>query len=484
MNDLTRQSRRREAILLRWIRRPLRTFLKMQNSIRLNASPRCIQMVFVPGSRPGAAGFWTLRTWGFPTTARLLRQLLMIRAAGTMLRLIVHLIWPKTDLLTESREGDNPSMRRNSGKRAGEIKTTQLTPPQLVQQATEIRFQFGAGNFRPFAVPRAFAELPLVAGQYFYTVPTRLWDSIVQSIGGERFDPQLFEMERQLSLLVGDHSFNVGIRRKAPIAYDLLEPSKPLTIPFEQVKQLNWGKSEADIKEIERVGSQRLAAVGEPIRGYCGWLMTSRAFIDEHDQLLHQHRDHVREHDFPKPILASFGQRLPEARSDEPWVAAFLDFYGRWRLQSLNGPGLPRPLPALLASFPAVAQSLAAAEGGTSLFLPDILPVSTRGVLPAAIEDAVHARRASEHLAQWKHIIRRQNPAKNAIARYGRLFSLQHYLRTIHARHQDAVHRNKARLVTAFASYFHVSDDSIQKDLMFITRQLGKDWERRPDPLA
>jgi len=354
------------------------------------------------------------------------------------------------------------------------------TPPS---QPAEIRLKGTDRNLRSFVVPSEIAQHPRVANRYFYSFPERLLNLIIQHVGQDRFDAQLLEMERQISALVGDPSVYVGIRREAPIAYGYLEPSK-LDLSYDDVKHRGWGKSEQEIHEFLRIANPRRDAVAEPIRGYCGWLMTNSAYLAEHDQLIGQHVDRIRDHDFPKPVLASFGSPMPKSPSDEPWVSAFRQFYSRWRLQSLVGPGLPMPLPPLMPSLPAVAGNLAAAEGGASIFMPDIIPLPTRGILSEAIEDAVHGRRSPEQLAEWHHIIRRENPAKNAVPRYARLFSLQHFSRIVHARHPAAVHRKETRLTSAFATFFGVSDDSIRKDLTYIKRRLGKGWERRPDPLA
>lgn len=352
------------------------------------------------------------------------------------------------------------------------------------QPPNQIRFVMTATNVRPFVIPADIARHPLVAMRDFYTFPERLFNLIVQGLGHERFDGQLLELERRLSRLVGDHALNVGIRREGLIAYGFLVPSRPLTIRYEDVKDLGWGKSPAEIKEIERIGNERLQALEESTRGYCGWLLTDRTFLDEHDGLIRQHRNRLLDHDFPRPVLASFGRPLPQSRSDEPWVGAFRACYGRWRLQSLAASGLPMPLPVLVPALPQVARNLAAAEGGTTVFVPDIVPVSTRGVLVKTIRDAVHGGQQPKHLAEWLHIVGTENTAKNAIARDGRLFRLQHYWRIVQARHPDAVRRNTERLRSAFGEFFNVSDDSIRKDLTLIARRLGKGWERRPDPLA
>ena len=242
-----------------------------------------------------------------------------------------------------------------------------MASPTPAPQPAEIRLKGADRNLRRFVVPCAIAQHPLVATRYLYTFPERLLNLIVRHLERDRFDPQLLEMEKQVSALVGDHSVYVGIRREAPIAYGYLEPSKP-HFSVDDVKHLGWGKSEQEIQEFLQIANPRLEGLAEPIRGFCGWLMTNRAFVAEHDQLIRQYADRIRDHDFPKPVLASFGSPMPQIPSDEPWVSAFRRFYSRWRLQSLVGPGLPMPLPVLGSSLPAVAVNLAAAEGAPSSF--------------------------------------------------------------------------------------------------------------------
>ena len=176
-------------------------------------------------------------------------------------------------------------------------KNTRAISPPVAQTRTEPDVQRLVQRLRPFAVPADLAKHPLVAGKYFYTLPARLLNLVVQNLGSEQFDHRLLEVEAQLSTLTGDHAVYVGLRREAPIAYDLLEQSRPLKIPYEMIKGLGWGKSEEEIKEIERIATPRLRMLSEPLRGYCGWLMTDPQFIGEHDQLLGQYRREVLEHD-------------------------------------------------------------------------------------------------------------------------------------------------------------------------------------------
>ncbi|HEV8068973.1 MAG TPA: hypothetical protein VGP76_14650 [Planctomycetaceae bacterium] len=347
-----------------------------------------------------------------------------------------------------------------------------------------IPLQFFASNLRPFAIPQAWEQHPLVANQWFYTIPERLLTLILREVGDDRFDPQLVQMETELSRLVGDHAVYVGLRRGALIAYELLESPGPLKIRYEDVKDLGWGQSEARIRQFAQIETEQLPALGDPIRGYCGWLMTNPAFVAEHDQLLERYQNQLRQHDFPMPILMSTGQPLPQCPSNEVWVDAFRRFASRWRLQSLVGPGLPRPLPVGLPLMPAVVRNLAAAEGGATIFLTDVNPVPPRSILAEVVEGGASRREESAHLAEWYRIVGQHNPAKNAISHYARLLGVQHYWRIIHARHPAAVKRRAGRLRSAFADYYKVGTDTIRGDLKLITERLGRGWEKRPNSRA
>jgi hypothetical protein len=335
----------------------------------------------------------------------------------------------------------------------------------------------------PFVVPERFRRHPLVADRYFYTLPQRLLSLILQEIGHKRFEADAIKMEDQLSRLVGDPAVNVGIHRDLPIAYDLLESCRPLTIPFKDVKDLGWKKTEHAIQMLERTLDQRLKATHEPLRAYCGWLMTSRPFIQEHDALLRTHLHQLRRHGFPRPILASLGEPLSPGPTDQSWVAEFYAFCERWRLQSLAGPGLPRPLPVVVPSFPALTRGLAGLAGGTSAFVPEIVPVPMRGVLHEALEDAVHGQAAPVHLEEWLRLVGRRNTAKNSMSRYARLFGVQHYWRLLALRHPAPLKNRATQLRPVFGDYFRVGEDSIRNDLKFIARRLGREWTQRADPL-
>lgn len=115
-------------------------------------------------------------------------------------------------------------------------------------------------------------------------------------------------------------------------------------------------------------------------------------------------------------------------------------------------------------------------RSGTTFYIPDICPVPTRDTLRTTIEEALRNRHAPDYLAEWFDIVNSDNVAKNQIPRHGRIFEVQHYFRALHARHSEALRRKKSALIFALAEYFRVSDDTVERDLSFITSRLGSDW--------
>jgi hypothetical protein len=174
-------------------------------------------------------------------------------------------------------------MQGDSSDVSDTLRQTPAVLSRLAIQVGPVRFHFRseAGKARPFVVPVSLSRHPLVADHFFYCIPEKLLELVVQCLGDERFDRQLLELERKLSALVGDYAVNVGIRREGPMSYELLAPCRPLTIRYDDLKNLGWGKTEVEIHEIERIGNERLQALSEPIRGYCGWLMINREFVEE-----------------------------------------------------------------------------------------------------------------------------------------------------------------------------------------------------------
>jgi hypothetical protein len=115
-------------------------------------------------------------------------------------------------------------------------------------------------------------------------------------------------------------------------------------------------------------------------------------------------------------------------------------------------------------------------HGGTTFYLPDILPIPSRDEFRNILEEALRRRTTADHLAEWIRIVSSGNPARNQIHRYSRIFEIQHYMRAIYARHSQAMYRKQSSLDVALASFLGVNEATIKNDLRHIGRRLGRDW--------
>jgi hypothetical protein len=159
------------------------------------------------------------------------------------------------------------------------------------------------------------------------------------------------------------------------------------------------------------------------------------------------------------------------------WVADFLRFYSRWRLQSLAHSYLPLPLSFEVPSIevPPSNEYL----GCFNASIPDIYTTPGRGLVHEMIEDAIRGARAPENLKEWRGIVRSGNLGKKVIPMYERWFRLQHYWRLLQRRYPKPLRRKKTRLIEAFATFLNVKIDTIKLDLRKIEDLLGSEWERR-----
>jgi hypothetical protein len=169
------------------------------------------------------------------------------------------------------------------------------------------------------------------------------------------------------------------------------------------------------------------------------------------------------------------GSELARAE-EEQFVRAFEDFFIRWRLDSMPTPFTPVPMSVHLPISDLRTVLGHMRDGGSSFYFPDVLPIPSREMLRDMIEQALRDSSAPEHLSEWFKIVRSENLSKNQIAKYGRLFEVQHYMRAIYSRHKSALKQKKSSLRIALAEFLGVSEDTIERDFKYITNKLGKNW--------
>jgi hypothetical protein len=332
-----------------------------------------------------------------------------------------------------------------------------------------------------------FDKHQLVADCYFYTLPPNLWSLLLAELHENRFDSAQLKMEQELATRCGDHASRVGIWRGQYVNYMGLRPMPAMEFSDDDYRAAGMNPLEA--RQAVRQFAERDAKPAERFRrGYAGWLLTNLQYLDEHDALLSQHAQAVRQWGTHRAgIVLPVSIVLPGADpSNDPGWRSFNEaceqFFARWRLQSLAGPYLPVPLQALMAGmFPwTVVQPLMRAGG--VFFLPDTMPIPSRDQLRGMLDDALHRGEQPDHLREWLKIIRASSGARNQLDRFGRLFEIQHYLRLLRQRHAEAIARKMQHVKRALCGFFEKSSTAVQSDLIEIRRRLGKAWLDRRWP--
>jgi len=190
----------------------------------------------------------------------------------------------------------------------------------------------------------------LLAGQCFYTLPEDLLTLILTSLGKNRFDDKLIELEFNLSCQDGDSGKSVGRWQGSWIHYNLLQNSfsanqlgdshqysTPDTSPFARPFTINHLYSDRGHRGV--------------FQSYVGWLLTNAQFLDEHDELLKRNCLVIRRWGIfrarTSPLLQYLYPEREDPETDADWGKFCSErdmFYFRWRLSGMAGPYLPIPI--------------------------------------------------------------------------------------------------------------------------------------------
>ncbi len=327
-----------------------------------------------------------------------------------------------------------------------------------------------------------------VTGRFYYALPRQLVNLLEAVLGSSTFDPAAWDLERRLATETDQPWNRVGYRDGFPLDYPYLFEPVGMEIPNDV--RTAAGMSTGQTATLIATWSGAAPRFRGPTVGYCGWLLTNPDFLTEHDALLDRWLGHLFHHPIPGPadiqrrVLPANGE-LPVAPSPAAFVADFAGFYDRWRLTGLAAPYPPSPaVPQVPAPIPARNQP----RTGVTFFLPDTFPVPSREQLRDLLEDALRGGQTPEHLAEWRDLVRGDQRSKNAIARYGWLFVLQHLMTVLYFRHGSALHRKSGSVERILAQYLigdrPGGEDTIHKDLGFIRRRLGSDWLAAGEPVA
>jgi hypothetical protein len=359
--------------------------------------------------------------------------------------------------------------------------------------AESVRATLKLSNVRHVNVPPPLLHHRLIAGRYFYTLPTELLEDIVDKVSPARFEPDVLNVDRELSKLNGDHSRTVGFHNATPIPYRLL--GRPLEIaafmqstPLPQ--DLGWSPNgEKILGEL----SSRVDWFSSIARSYAGWLSINSQFVKEQAEFFQTWRDSITGTTPAAPAKkgAAAGTTLP-VDPNIPFAHARDEWLRRWHLVGMAGPFLVTPAqPQLPVLAPDLIQH--GAGLGVVMFYPSIFPLPDRGQFRAMIEGVMNRRSLPEHLQDWGKIIAADSGGKKHLARLQRVFLLQHYWRVIFSRHAAALKGQLEVVRAAFANFLRpVADvdesgdaksEAIRKDLGYVAAARGSDdWYTRSSP--
>ena len=341
-------------------------------------------------------------------------------------------------------------------------------------------------------LPATLLGHPLIRGRYFFALPQDVWDQLYDQLGKKAFAHELVELELAASSICKDCSSNVGLRSGSAFFYLLLRSARRSSRTADETEQdLNANGEQAKLELALDQAEKRLQPLRAVSRGYAGWLLTGRQFLEEHDTIFSQWSNMVQRWGLTNLgiLLPTKGMFLPgnDPTADPNWPdysKAFEEFFLRWRLQGMAAPYLPIPLQPLMAGNMPVSVLPQMKRAGGVFCLPDTFPVPSRDELRNLLEPVLHGSSKPDHLAEWMEFVAKDNTAKRPIARFGRLFELQHYYRILNHRHHTAL-RGKSKVLTQIlAGIFKTSNKTIGGDLRFIRKRLGKDWLARGQILS
>ena len=298
---------------------------------------------------------------------------------------------------------------------------------------------------------------------FHLVIPGELLTMICQAFGENTLDRRELNQARRLTELAKELQV-VGFWRRRSIEYSLLEPRTPIDLHYGRSTFLDRKETQQRVATLD----SRLDRINGYMRGYVGWLMSNRQFLDEQRELLRQFPDEVQANGFPT--------RSQCCGTSTNIVSGYLkrcaDFYDMWILDSLTAPCLPIPVGPKIPNV-----MLSRNGGGDSTFtIPCYVPISGQGELAEMLDDARPSASMRPKLADWFAIIGKNEVSHNKIPGFARRLRLQRYWTALVATFPARFERAKKKLTSIFASFLAVGEDTIKQDVQILSRNLGSHW--------
>ncbi|AMV19201.1 hypothetical protein [Planctomyces sp. SH-PL14] len=324
------------------------------------------------------------------------------------------------------------------------------------------------------------AERPSLAKTWYYVLPSRLLSLLEAEGVTQRLDASLWAEEIELGKLA-ERLGAVGFRNGSPVFDSVLVPPPKLQDQGLARRTMEeWGLNDAERATLLNKAESRLDFERETARGYCGWLFTNPAFRSEYQALQTAMPQLLRPEG---EILLPAGPTNSETelrviRRETMDLGLLEDFCLRWRLNHVVGPRTVMPLGRQEVSPLPSLDAARAQEVGRIAFTPDIARLPPRDELREREEAAIRfTARSAEHLREWINLVESITLGKKSIARWARIYSLQHYWGVLHERHGASLNRLGSKTLDAFAQWLEIDRSTLEGDLSQIRSRLGGAFE-------
>jgi len=358
-------------------------------------------------------------------------------------------------------------------------------------------FELESSHGQAAAFDAKSAALP---GHFRYAIPHDLLCKLEDEFHGTGFTPAELEEEFAFAETLNERGRWVGLQRGSAVKDDLLLDYPFLPLEDEVDRPRNQELGGIDIKELAArnpgmdfghlesalsKGNARTKRIWAFAQAYAGWLMASPEFLAEHDRLLSDFRVEIENWGLPqlsRPVApgAVTPGSVQASERQNIYCDAFDNFYLKWRLSSLAGPGLPVPFQPWLPAPPTILSLGKRNEVGKLFYFPDTFPIPSTEELRELIEEALRGGpKLPSHLAEWGEMVSNRTSSKNESTRYGRIFEVQHYWCLLYQRHPQALDRRRGKLEIALAGFLGCSAAALHADVLVLNKRLGENWGTR-----
>jgi hypothetical protein len=307
---------------------------------------------------------------------------------------------------------------------------------------------------------------PLVYRQYFHVLPLDLLEEVDSLVSGDYRKQFPWRLELHLSKVA---SRGVDIAcvwdgqypQKYPLLFTHREQQKEEPLDFQAIVAAARREQQGHRVRQKRqtfLDSRRIASA------YCGWLLTCRQFLHEHDALLSDLREALRTDDrLAAPSGPLDALATGKIGSSSPLTKAYQALCGKWRLDGLIGPYLPVPAAPTQIVLDVPTPFQRQLSPGRFLHIPDIY-----GDTPVErlVDVSIAGNTVPEHLKPWHRVLAADNHNKGKqVQYYMNLLRTRRAWDLLQQRHAEALRGSLGVLHAVLATYSGVGASTLRSYL-------------------